>query len=340
MNTVTFGTQTVGPGHPPYVVAEIGSNHNGDIDLCRQLIDAAAEAGADCVKFQSWTMTSMVSEAAYRSSETLRSEMEAYLFTPEQHHAAAEHCRERGIAFASTPFSNEEADLLESLDVPFFKIASMDITNLRLLRYVAGKGRPMVVSTGMAMLGAIEQAVEAIRSEGNQDLVLLHCVSLYPMKPSQVHLRNIEMLRTAFGAPVGFSDHSLGTAIPLAAIALGAHVIEKHFTLDKEMPGWDHSISADPAEMKAIVEEGRNVFEALGSTVRRLTAAEQEKQHVMRRSLVTRRPLVQGSVLSEADLIEKRPGTGVSPDSMDQVLGRRLKVDKEADDVLHWNDLS
>lgn len=340
MNTLTLGTQTVGEGHPPYVIAEIGSNHNGDIDLCRQLIDAAAEAGADAAKFQSWTMTSMVSEASYRSSETLRAEMQAYLFTPEQHRTAAERCQARGIAFVSTPFSNEEADLLELLDVPFFKIASMDINNIRLLRYVAAKGRPMVVSTGMATLGEIEQAVESIRAEGNQDIVLMHCVSLYPTKPSQVHLRNIEMLRTAFDVPVGFSDHSVGTAIPLAAIALGAHVIEKHFTLSKEMPGWDHSISADPAEMKALVQEGRDVFDALGSTARRLTAAEREKQLVMRRSLVARRPLACGSVLSEADLLEKRPGTGISPDQLDLVVGRRLKVDKEADGVLYWNDLS
>ncbi|NBC17810.1 MAG: polysaccharide biosynthesis protein [Bacteroidetes bacterium] len=340
MNTVTFGTRTVGSGHPPYVIAEIGSNHNGDMDLCRRLIDAAAEAGADCVKFQSWTMTSMVSETAYRNSDTLREEMEAYLFTPEQHRQAAAHCRERGITFASTPFSPGEADLLEQLDVPFFKIASMDVNNLRLLRYVARKGRPMIVSTGMATLGEVEQAVRAIRDEGNQDLVLLHCVSLYPVEPPQVHLRNMETLRTAFDVPVGFSDHSLGTALPLAAIALGACVIEKHFTLDKDLPGWDHAISADPSEMRTIVEDGREVFEALGHTERVLSDEEQAKRNVMRRSLVTRRPLAAGRVLSEDDLVAKRPGTGVPPDQVDQVLGRQLRTDKKADEVLSWSDLA
>lgn len=339
MNTVTFGTRTVGSGHPPYVIAEIGSNHNGDMDLCRRLIDAAAEAGADCVKFQSWTMTSMVSETAYRNSDTLREEMEAYLFTPEQHRKAAVYCRERGITFASTPFSPGEVDLLEQLDVPFFKIASMDVNNLRLLRYVAQKGRPMIVSTGMATLGEVEQAVRTIRDEGNQDLVLLHCVSLYPVAPPQVHLRNMEVLSTAFDVPVGFSDHSLGTALPLAAIALGACVIEKHFTLDKGLPGWDHAISADPSEMRTIVEDGREVFEALGHTERVLSDEELAKRAAMRRSLVTRRPLSTGYVLSEDDLVAKRPGTGVPPDQVDQVLGRQLRTDKEADEVLSWGDL-
>jgi len=257
MNRVKLGEFWVGPGHPPYIIAEIGSNHNGDMDLCRRLIDAAADAGAHAVKFQSWSETSLIAEEEYaRNTQyadkkkhfgTLHEMVRAYQFTVEQHREAKKHCDARNIAFCSTPFSNEEVDLLESLDVPFFKIASMDIVHLQLLRHVARRQRPVVISTGMATLAEVEQAVEVVRAEGNSQIVLLHCVSIYPPEYETIHLRNLQTLEQAFEVPVGFSDHTLGTAIPLAAIALGARVIEKHFTLDKDMEGWDHAISANPS---------------------------------------------------------------------------------------------
>ena len=328
------GTWSSGRGIPPYIIAEVGSNHNGDMDLCRRLIDAAADAGAHAVKFQSWSETSLIAEEEYaRNTEysdkkrhfgSLREMVKAYQFTAEQHLEAHSHCKERGIAFCSSPFSMEEVDLLEKLDVPFFKIASMDIVHLPLLKYVARKQRPMVISTGMATLAEIEQAVETVRGEGNEQIVLLHCVSIYPPDFGMIHLRNMATLQQAFDVPVGFSDHTLGTAIPLAAIALGACVIEKHFTLDKEMPGWDHAISADPAELRTIVEEGKNIFTALGDFRRRVTEAEMEKRKKFRRSLVARCPLRQGHVLTEEDLDAKRPGTGISPDQLRYVIGRKL----------------
>lgn len=299
MKTVNLGKGVVGPGNPPYIIAEIGSNHNGDMDLCRRLIDSAADAGAHAVKFQSWTETSLIAKEEYdRNAEysdkkkhfgSLRDMVKTYQFTTDQHFEAHAYCQKRGIAFCSTPFSKEEADLLERLDVPFFKIASMDIVHLPFLKYVARKQRPMVISTGMATLAEIEQAVDAVLGEGNEQVVLLHCISIYPPDYDMIHLRNIAALQQAFEVPVGFSDHSLGTAIPLAAVALGACVIEKHFTLDKDMPGWDHAISADPAELRTIVVEGRNIFTALGSTRRTVTEAEHEKRKKFRRSLVARR---------------------------------------------------
>ena len=349
MKTIHFGAIEVGDGAPPYVIAEIGSNHNGDMALCHRLIDAAADAGAQAVKFQSWSETSLIAEEEYARNTayadrkkhfgSLREMVRAYQFTAEQHEAAHAHCQERGIAFCSTPFSPEEADLLEALDVPFFKIASMDVTHLPLLRYVARKQRPVVLSTGMATLAEIERAVEAIRAEGNEEIVLLHCVSIYPPEPDAIHLRNMETFRRAFGVPVGFSDHTLGTAVPLAAVALGACVIEKHFTLDKDLPGWDHAISADPAELRAIVEGGRAVADALGSTVRTVSAAERAKRAQFRRSLVARRALEQGHVLTEGDLDAKRPGTGIPPDQWAHVLGRTLAADVAPDQVLRWEDL-
>jgi N-acetylneuraminate synthase len=349
MQTVKLGNIEVGAGKPPYIIAEIGSNHNGDMNLCDRLIDAAAETGAHAVKFQSWTDKSLIAKEEYdRNTEysdkkkhfgTLREMVTAYQFTSDQHVQAKARCAERGIAFCSTPFSAEEIDLLESLDVPFFKIASMDVVHLPLLRYVARKRRPILISTGMATLGEIEQAVDTVRSEGNDQIVLLHCVSIYPPEYETIHLRNMEMLQRAFDCPVGFSDHTLGTAIPLAAIALGACVIEKHFTLDQHMEGWDHAISANPEQMQTIAREGKNVFTSLGSSSRIVSDAEMEKRKKFRRSLVARHALQQGHVVKESDFEAKRPGTGVAPDEVQFVVGRALACDLAADQVLRWNHL-
>jgi len=349
VSTIAFGDVTVGDGRRPYVIAEIGSNHNGDMDLCRRLIDAAADAGADAVKFQSWSEGSLIAREEYdrnlayddkkKHFGTLREMVRAYQLTPEQHELAQSWCRERGIAFASSVFSPEEADLLDALGVPFYKIASMDVVNLPLLRYVAAKRRPVLMATGMATLGEIEAAVRAVRDAGNDHVALLHCVSIYPPDHESIRLRNIPMLREVFGVPVGFSDHTLGTAIPLASIAMGACVVEKHFTLDKGMKGWDHAISADPDELRTIVDEGRNVFASLGGPERVVTAAEVEKRERFRRSLVAREALGRGHALAEHDLTAKRPGTGISPAELEYVLGRTLATDVEADHVLRWEDL-
>lgn len=349
MNVVTLGSIEVGQGRPPYIIAEIGSNHNGDMNLCRKLIDAAADAGADAVKFQSWTDKSLIAKEEYDRNTTysdkkkhfgsLREMVTAYQLTTQQHEEARDYCKKWDVTFCSTPFSRSEADLLEKLDVPFFKIASMDITNLPLLAYVAGKGRPVIISTGMATMGEIEKAVETVRREGNDQTILLHCIAIYPPEYPSIHLRNMKTLEDAFDVPVGFSDHSLGTAIPLAAIALGACVIEKHFTLDQDMEGWDHAISANPEQLQVIVKEGRNVFSALGSSRRTVTQAELEKRKKFRRSLVASRRLATGHVLTMSDLDAKRPGTGIAPDEIQYVLGRKTVQDIEEDQVIHWGHL-
>ena len=349
MRPVNLGAVAVGGDNPPYIVAEVGSNHNGDMDLCRRLIDAAAEAGADAVKFQSWSETSLIANEEYERNPTyadkkkhfgsLREMVRAYQLTPEQHVVASDYARDRGIAFCSSAFSPGEADMLAGLDVPFIKVASMDVTNLPLLAHIAGTGKPVVLSVGMATLAEIDRAMETVRAQGNEDIVLLHCVSIYPAPPSTVHLRNIETLRRAFDVPVGFSDHTMGTAIPVAAIALGACLIEKHFTLDKEMEGWDHAISCDPAELRAVVEDGRTVHEALGSTRRMLSEAEIVKRRQFRRSLVARAALRAGHVIGEGDLDAKRPGTGIGPDELAYVVGRELAADLVEDQVLRWEHL-
>ncbi len=344
MPVITLDGRPIGTGHRPYVIAEIGANHNGDMELCRRMIDAAAESGADAVKFQSWSEESLISTSEYEANAeysdkkkhfgSLRDMVRAYQLTHEQHFEAARYCAERGITFCSTPFGRDEVDLLVELNVPFFKVASMDITNLPLLRYIASKGKAVILSTGMASLAEVAVAVEAVREVGDVDIMLLHCVSIYPPDMEDVNLNNIPMLEQAFGVPVGFSDHTLGAHIPIASIALGACLIEKHFTLDKTMEGWDHAISADEVEMRMIVEHGQEVHRALGSSQRIVSEAELAKRAKFRRSAVAARPLDPGHILEETDIAFKRPGTGYGPDQIENLLGRSLAVALSKDDII------
>ena len=346
---LNLGSRLIGPGEPPYIIAEIGSNHNGDLQTCKKLIDSAKSCGVDAVKFQSWSKSSLISRAEYarntqyadkkRHFGTLEEMVERYQLTPEQQREVVDYCRAKGIIFLSSCFSPDEVDLLESLNVPAFKIASMDINHLPLLEYVSSKGKPVILSTGMATLGEIERALGVLRRGGGGPVALLHCVSIYPPAYETINLRNIPTLQQAFDVPVGFSDHTLGTAIPLAAIACGACIIEKHFTLDKNMEGWDHAISADPSEMEVIVNEGRNVFLALGSTARTVSEAEIEKRRQFRRRLVVKHAMKKGETLRMEDIEFKRPGTGIHPDELAYVLGRALRRDLAPDDELEWSDL-
>jgi N-acetylneuraminate synthase len=349
MRTINLGSATVGSSAPPYFIAEIGSNHNGDMDLCRRIIDAAASAGVDAVKFQSWTEDDLISEEEYERNTaytdkkkhfgTLREMVRKYRFTPDQHREIQLYCEQVGVTFCSSVFSKQGADLLDELDVPFYKLASMDINNLSLLEYVAEKGRPMIVSTGMATLGEVDQAVRTIRRAGNDDLILLHCVSTYPPDVETVNLRNMGMLRTAFRVPVGYSDHTLGTSIPLAAIARGACIVEKHFTIDNDLPGWDHAISASPEELDRLVREGYCIFHALGSSVRRVGEAEQQKRVQFRRSAVARHTLEKGSPLTLNEVAFKRPGNGIAPDEFKYAIGQTIARPIEKGHVIHWDDL-
>ncbi len=345
-----FGNQEIKDFGVPYIIAEIGSNHNGDMGLARKMIDAARSCGCDAVKFQSWTPDSLIAKEEYDRNQkyndspkkhfgSLKEMVEKYYLRPEQHLELKKYCDHSGITFISTPFSFEEADLLERLNVPFYKIASMDVNNLLLLEHIAKKNKPIVLSTGMATLMEIENAVKTIEAAGNRQIILLHCVSVYPPVYEDIHLNNIPMLRQKFGYPVGFSDHSIGIAIPLASVVLGSCVIEKHFTIDKDMPGWDHAVSADPHEMKTIVEGSRNIVRALGSDQRVVGKAEQEKKIKFRRSIVAKRDLKQGRLVTLDDLTFKRPETGIHPDEVKNVLGRKLKRNISGDEVVQWSDL-
>jgi sialic acid synthase SpsE len=263
-----------------------------------------------------------------------------YQLSMEQHQVLSKICRQNNVMFCSTPFSVEEAEFLDSLNVPFFKVASMDINHPRLLRCIASKQKPVILSTGMATLSEIDNAVRIIESENNRNIIILHCISLYPPAPEDIHLNNIKTLMSAFpDYPIGFSDHSIGTSIPLGATALGAAVIEKHFTLDKNMEGWDHEISADPSELSYLVKESAFLVKAMGNTKRIVSKTEQEKLKKFRRSIVLARDMKAGEKIEATDLNFKRPGTHISPDLEPYVVGRTLKKALNSDDLVSFEDL-
>jgi N-acetylneuraminate synthase len=333
----------------PYIIAEIGANHNGDMELAKKMIDSAVACGCDAVKFQSWTPQSLIAKEEYNRNQSyddsakkhfgsLKEMVEKYYLRDEQHAELKEYCEGKGVDFCSSPFSNKEVDMLVKLDVPFLKIASMDITNIPFLKYAAKTMKPLVVSTGMSTLAEIETAVKTIQAEGNNQLVLLHCISIYPPKDQDIHLRNITMLQQAFDLPIGFSDHSFGASIPLASVVLGACIIEKHFTLDKDLPGWDHEISANPEEMKTICQDSKKIAAALGNTFRIVSEEEEQKKGKFRRSIVSVRNLEKGHVIAEADLAYKRPGTGIPPNEYNYLVGRKLKEAVTEDFLFNWNN--
>lgn len=335
----TIAGRPVGPGHPCFVIAEAGVNHNGDPDLARRLVDMAAEAGADAVKFQTFKAERLVTPGAPKAEYQLRrtSATESQLdmlrrleLTPDAHRELQARCCACNLLFLSTPFDEGSADFLESLDVPAFKIPSGEITNLPFVAHVARKRRPMIVSTGMAHLHEVEAAVRTIREAGNLDIVLLHCVSNYPAAPGDINLRAMHTMAAAFGLPVGYSDHTEGIEVALAAVALGACVVEKHFTLDRALPGPDHQASLEPGEMKAMVRGIRIVQESLGHGRKEPAASEAATAQVARRSLVAARDLAAGTVLAEGDIAVRRPGTGLPPVRRADLVGRAVRVDVKA----------
>ncbi len=336
----------------PYIIAELGSNHNGDMELAKKLIIQAKEAGADCVKFQSWSKNTIFSRKKYednyfvaddyrdRDDYTLEEIVEEYAISEQELLDMKKFADEIGIDCTSTPFSKKETDfLVDKLESPFIKVASMDLNNYPFLEYLAKKGKPIVISTGLSELYEIDKAVKTIENAGNNQIVILHCVATYPPEDKDVNLHNIKTLMTTYPEyPIGFSDHTLGTAIPLASVALGACLIEKHFTLDKNMEGWDHKVSATKDEMKEIVENATRVSEALGSF--RINATESdEKKREFRRSIVLTRQMKKGEVISYEDIDYKRPGGAFDPDMTEFIVGRTVNKDLKFDHILTKEDI-
>lgn len=345
---IKIGKKEVKNFGEPYVIAEIGANFNGDLDLAKKIIDAACDCGCDAIKFQSWSKDSLFSKTTMRSGDQFKDDIfgteklsdliEKLSLTEAGHRELFNYANKKKIDFLSSAFSKKEVDLLNNLGVKAFKVASMDLNNLDLLRYMAEQGKPIILSTGMGTMAEIDEAIQVINEAGNDQLILLHCVSIYPPKDEGVHLNNITMLRNVYSYPVGYSDHTLGSSISLAAVAMGACVIEKHFTLDKTMPGWDHAVSADPQDMKTIVTEGKRFIKAHGSYERVVAKEEMVQRKAFRRSALAARDLTAGHVLLEEDITYKRPGSGIQPKELKYILGRKIKRNIAHDELFAWQD--
>jgi N-acetylneuraminate synthase len=325
----------------PYIVAEVNSSHNGNVEVAKQMIDAAAEAGCHCVKFQSWSAESLYSATYYKANPISKRIVQKFSLTPEQLKDMAAYCRTKGVAFSSTPYSRPEVDfLLDECGAPFVKIASMDSNNYPYLRYIARKNCPIVLSTGMSTIEEVEKAVEVIEEAGNSQISLLHCISIYPPEMETIHLNNILGLRARFPQyPIGFSDHSHGIEMAAAATALGAALIEKHLTLDNHKIGMDNQMATEPEEMKRMVEGCLNVQKAMGTQERVVLQAEQEQMLKMRRSVIVTRNMKAGETLTYDALDAKRPGTGIPPVEIDNLVGKKLVRDVQADMLLEKEDI-
>lgn len=315
------------------IIAEAGVNHNGDMNLARRLIDVAAESGADLVKFQTFSAARLVTQsavkAAYQVEEGARAESQFAMLSrlelsAAMHDELIAHCGTRGIGFFSTAFDLGSIDLLAGLGQTYFKVPSGELTNLPYLRRIARHGRRVILSTGMATLGDIEAAIAVMTEAGTarEDITVLHCTTEYPTPMAEVNLRAMQSIGAAFQVAVGYSDHTRGIEIPIAAVAMGASVIEKHFTLDRALPGPDHKASVEPDELRAMVAAIRNVEIALGDGIKRLTPSEAKNLPVARKSLVALRPIARGEIFSAENMTAKRPGTGISPMRWDELLGR------------------
>lgn len=333
----------------PYVIAEIGANHNGDMELAKKMVRIAKECGADAAKFQSWSKDTVFSRKVYddnyflrddyrnRSDYTLEQIVDKYHIGIKQHRELKVYCDEIGIDFVSTPFSKGEVDLLIELNVPFIKVASMDLNNIPFLKFIAQSKKPVVISTGLCGLADVSDAVDTLRNNGCSHIYLLHCVSIYPPSDDQVNLNNIDLLRMAFGLPTGYSDHTLGSIAPIMSIAKGVCIIEKHFTLDKNMEGWDHKVSADPNELKAICEAAEHGYKMLGS-FSKVINEDTERRNAFQRSIVAARPIKKGEIFREEDIDYKRPGTGIPPKYYEFIIGKEAKRDIAYDEMLKMSD--
>ena len=327
------------------IIAEAGVNHNGDIELAKRLIREAARAGADIVKFQSFTASKIVSKSApkasYQNATTDPGESQLEMvrkleLSHADHLVLIKECEKQGIQFFSTAFDFDSFDMLVDLGLRMIKVPSGELTNLPLLRHISRHGFPLILSTGMATIGEIDSALEVIEQAGTprSQVTILHCTTEYPAPMADVNLRAMDTLRSAFGTPVGYSDHTEGIEIPIAAVARGATLIEKHFTLSRTMPGPDHRASLEPQELAAMVRGIRKVEQALGDGLKRPSPSELKNKAIARKSIVAGRPIAAGEVFTEDSLSTKRPGTGISPMRWDDVIGRTARRDFAEDELI------
>lgn len=324
----------IGEGEPTFIIAEAGLNHNGDFNLAKKLISKASNIGVNCVKFQIFKVDEIFNQkhenyALFKSLELSNSEWIEL----------ADFAKSNGVLFTASVFGKESADLVEIIGSPIYKIASGDLTNLPLLSYIAKKGKPIILSTGMSSICEIEEALKVIRGEGNQKIVLMHCVSNYPAKYNETNIKTIQTLKNTFKIPTGFSDHTEGTLIPSIAVSLGANLIEKHFTLDNNLQGPDHKLSLEPSKFKKMIENIRNVEKAFGDGVKNPTDQEKNLANLARRSLTAAEDIKEGDVISIEKVNILRPQCGIEPKFLNVIIGRKSKKDISKDEPITWNSI-
>jgi len=342
---ILVGDRVIGSGSGVFVVAEIGINHEGSVSQAARLIEAAAESGADAVKFKSYRVDRLLIPSRDRYAQKMGSTESAYQMLRrcelswEDQEKLKRHADERGVLFLSTPFDEECTDFLDSIGVPVFKISSADITHIPLLRHVASKGKPILLSTGMSFLSEVADAIDSLRSADANEILLMHCVSAFPAAPKHMNLRALQTLQSYFELPVGLSDHSEGILIPMAALALGAVLIEKHFTLDKNAPGPDHKSSMDPDDLKRLVQSLHDVEASLGDGRKRPSDVEEESRLFSRRSIVAAVDIRAHETIAQWMLTFKRPGSGLKPRCWEKVIGMTARRNIGKDTILQWDDL-
>ena len=328
-----------------FIIAEAGVNHNGDINLAKKLIDVAAKAGADAVKFQTFKTQNLVSKnaqkASYQKETTDKNESQFEMIKKLEldentHKELIAYCKQKNITFLSTPFDSDSIKLLDELGLSTFKIPSGEITNLPYLRQIGGLNKKIILSTGMANLGEVEAAVEVLVKSGTkrENISLLHANTQYPTPMEDVNLKAMITLKNAFGLEVGYSDHTLGIEVDIAAVAMGAKIIEKHFTLDKSLPGPDHKASLEPDELAAMVRAIRNIELALGDGLKHFSKSESENIKIARKSIVAKRDIKKGEIFSEQNICVKRPGDGLNPMRWDEVIGQISQKDYKQDELI------
>ena len=349
IKSLSIGNRKIGSDYPCFIIAEAGVNHNGDIKLAHKLIDAAAEAGADAVKFQSFVAEDLVTPEAQKARYQVETTgqnggqfamLKKLELSKDQQKELKSHCDEAGILYLCTPYEERSADLLEEISVPAYKIASTDTTNIPFLRYLARKDIPVILSTGMSSLGEVEEAVNELKLYGlDGKIIILQCTSEYPAPVNEINLRAMKTMELAFGCSVGFSDHTPGIGASPWAVAVGACVIEKHFTLDRNMEGPDHRASIEPDELKDLVRTIRDVEAALGDGIKRPMPSELPNKTRMQKSLVATRSIPAGEIIQEADLTCKRPGNGLPPKWFDRVIGRKAAKQIQKEETLELNSI-
>ncbi|MFU0823630.1 N-acetylneuraminate synthase [Clostridium sp.] len=336
--------KVLGSGKPCFIIAEGGVNHNGDINLAKKMVDKAIEAGVDAIKFQTFKSEKLVTKyaamARYQKDnmgieDSQFSMLKKLELSYDEFADLKEYCDMKGIIFMSTPFDFESADFLNSIGMEAFKISSGDLTNIPMLEHIAKFNKPIILSSGMAVLGEIEDAVMALRNLGLEDIAVLHCTSNYPAALDSVNLKAMNTIKNTFKVVGGYSDHTNGITIPIAAAALGADIIEKHFTLDKNMEGPDHKASLDPLDLKKMVEEVRKVEISMGTGIKMFTKSEMDTMKAARKSIVASRDIRRGQIIDIKDLDYKRPGTGLSPKYYKELLGKRARVDIKRDEQIN-----